>query len=110
MINIQCFFSREINRNELQTIQGLSLRGLKNLKELHLKKNKIETLDDGAFWPLENLTILELDFNLLTMVRKGGLFGLEHLQKLTLSHNRIRTIEIQAWDRCKEIIELLVIF
>ncbi|XP_076760869.1 leucine-rich repeats and immunoglobulin-like domains protein 3 isoform X2 [Xylocopa sonorina] len=96
----------EINRNELQTIQGLSLRGLKNLKELRLKRNKIETLDDGAFWPLENLTILQLDFNLLTVVRKGGLFGLEHLQKLTLSHNRISTIEIQAWDRCKEIVEL----
>ncbi|XP_017796550.1 PREDICTED: leucine-rich repeats and immunoglobulin-like domains protein 3 isoform X3 [Habropoda laboriosa] len=96
----------EINRNELQTIQGLSLRGLKNLKELRLKRNKIETLDDGAFWPLENLTILQLDFNLLTMVRKGGLFGLERLQKLTLSHNRISTIEMQAWDRCKEIVEL----
>ncbi|XP_068971949.1 leucine-rich repeats and immunoglobulin-like domains protein 3 [Bombus flavifrons] len=96
----------EINKNELQTIQGLSLTGLKNLKELRLKRNKIETLHDGAFWPLENLTILQLDFNMLTVVRKGGLFGLEHLQKLTLSHNRIGTIEIQAWDRCKEIVEL----
>ncbi|CAK9825715.1 Leucine-rich repeats and immunoglobulin-like domains protein 3 [Anthophora retusa] len=96
----------EINRNELQTIQGLSLLGLKNLKELSLKRNKIETLGDGAFWPLENLIILQLDFNLLTTVRKGGLFGLERLQKLTLSHNRISTIEMQAWDRCKEIVEL----
>lgn len=104
------YFFREINRNELKTIQGLSLRGLKNLKELRLKRNKIETLDDGAFWPLENLTTLQLDFNMLTMVRKGGLFGLERLQKLTLSHNRINTIEMQAWDRCKEIVELLVIF
>lgn len=67
-------------------------------------------MDDGAFWPLENLTILQLDFNLLTVVRKGGLFGLERLQKLTLSHNRISTIEVQAWDKCKEIVELLVIF
>ena len=96
----------EINRNELQTIQGLSLLGLRNLKELRLKRNKIESLDDGAFWPLENLTILQLDFNLLTVVRKGGLFGLERLQKLTLSHNRISTIEVQAWDKCKEIVEL----
>ena len=107
---IRYSFYREVNRNELQIIQGLSLTGLKNLKELRLKRNKIETLHDGAFWPLENLTILQLDFNLLTMVRKGGLFGLEHLQKLTLSHNRIHTIEMQAWDRCKEIVELLVIF
>lgn len=94
----------------MQIIQGLSLTGLKNLKELRLKRNKIETLQDGAFWPLGNLTILQLDFNLLTTVRKGGLFGLEHLQKFTLSHNRIHTIEMQAWDRCKEIVELLVIF
>ncbi|XP_054000229.1 leucine-rich repeats and immunoglobulin-like domains protein 3 [Hylaeus anthracinus] len=96
----------EINRNDIQTIQGLSLRGLKNLKELRLKRNKIEVLDDGAFWPLKNLTVLQLDFNLLSTVRKGGLFGLERLEKLTLSHNRIRTIEAQAWDLCKEIIEL----
>lgn len=110
MTKVRYSFCREINKNELQTIQGLSLTGLKNLKELRLKRNKIETLHDGAFWPLENLTILQLDFNMLTVVRKGGLFGLEHLQKLTLSHNRISTIEIQAWDRCKEIVELLVIF
>lgn len=92
----------------MQTIQGLSLMGVENLKELRLKRNKIEWLDDGAFWPLKNLTILQLDFNLLTKVRKGGLFGLERLQKLTLSHNRIKTIETQSWELCKEIVELLV--
>ncbi|XP_076619490.1 uncharacterized protein LOC143340938 [Colletes latitarsis] len=96
----------EINKNELQMIQGLSLKGLKNLKELRLKRNKIELLDDGAFWPLKNLTILQLDYNLLSKVRKGGLFGLDGLQKLTLSHNRIKTIETQAWELCKEIVEL----
>jgi len=47
---------------------------------------------------------------MLTNIKKGGLFGLEHLQKLTLSHNRISKIEPQAWDICREIVELLVIF
>lgn len=65
-------------------------------------------LDDGAFWPLKNLIQLHLDFNMLTTVRKGGLFGLEHLQKLTLSHNQISTIEPQAWDICREILEMSV--
>lgn len=85
------------------------MKNLKNLEELHLKRNKIDMLDDGAFWPLKNLIELHLDFNMLTTVRKGGLFGLEHLQKLSLSHNQISTIEPQAWDICREIMEMSVI-
>jgi len=65
-------------------------------------------LDDGAFWPLKNVILLQLDFNLLTTIKHGGLFGLNHLQKLTLSHNRISEIEPQAWNICREIIEMSV--
>ncbi|XP_076641967.1 leucine-rich repeats and immunoglobulin-like domains protein 3 [Halictus rubicundus] len=104
--NLKALRILELNRNELQTILGLSFKGLTSLKELRLKRNKIENLEPGAFWPLKTLTILQLDFNLLTTVRKGSMFGLDGLQKLTLSHNRIRTIETQAWDLCQEIVEL----
>ncbi|XP_078048569.1 uncharacterized protein LOC144475971 isoform X1 [Augochlora pura] len=104
--NLKALRILELNRNELQTIQGLSFKNLYNLKELRLKRNKIETLQPGAFWPLKTLTILQLDFNLLITLRKGSMFGLESLQKLTLSHNRIKTIESQAWEMSKEIVEL----
>lgn len=99
---------RELNRNELKQIEALSLKDLKGLEELSLKRNRLESLYDGAFWPLKNLRLLELDFNLLTSVKKGSLFGLDNLENLTLSHNKITTIEAQAWEFCKKLLELLV--
>lgn len=102
------YIYRELNRNRLQQIQGLSFKNLTNLKELRLQRNKIETIDDGAFWPLKNLKLLQLDFNALRTVKKGGMFGLETLEKFTMAHNKISQIELQAWDLCKEITGLLV--
>lgn len=92
----------------MRQIEALSLKDLKNLEELSLKRNRLESLYDGAFWPLKNLRLLQLDFNLLTSVKKGSLFGLDNLEKLTLSHNKITTIEAQAWEFCKKLLELLV--
>lgn len=106
--NLKRLLCREVNRNNLQQIHGLSLKHLTKLRELHLKRNKIEMLDDGAFWPLNNLIMLHLDFNMLTSIRKGGLFGLTSLQTLTLSHNQISSIELQAWEQCLKITEMSV--
>ncbi|XP_001602155.3 leucine-rich repeats and immunoglobulin-like domains protein 3 [Nasonia vitripennis] len=94
----------EVNRNELRQIDALTFRELKSLEKLRLKRNNIKLLNAGAF--LSNLTELQLDFNAIEVVTKGALFGLNRLQVFTLSHNRISTIESEAWDMCKDIIEL----
>lgn len=95
---------REVNRNELHQIDALTFRELKSLEKLRLKRNNIKLLNAGAF--LSNLTELQLDFNAIEVVTKGALFGLNRLQIFTLSHNRINTIEPEAWEMCKDITEL----
>ena len=98
---------REVNRNEIKQIEALTFKDLKSLEKLKLKKNKIDTLNDGAFYSSQNnLTEIQLDFNYLKKVPKGALFGLQLLQVFTLSHNRISSIDAQAWDMCPELMEL----
>lgn len=46
---------REINRNKLKTIKGLTFKSLKYLDTLKLKKNEINHLPDAAFYGLDHL-------------------------------------------------------
>lgn len=51
-------FFREITKNKLTKLDGLSFKTLSNLQTLKLKKNSISTLSDAAFFGLQKLQIL----------------------------------------------------
>lgn len=51
-------FCREITKNKLKQIGGLTFQDLKNLKVLKLRKNSISKIDDGAFYGLDKLITL----------------------------------------------------
>lgn len=52
-----CVFyaSRDLNRNKLRSIDGLTFQDLVNLNTLRLKRNNITQLKDGAFFGLKEL-------------------------------------------------------
>lgn len=52
-----CFY-REITKNKLKQIGGLTFQDLKNLKVLKLRKNSISKIYDGAFYGLDKLVTL----------------------------------------------------
>ena len=43
---------RELKKNRLRVIEGLSFQGLERLTTLNLRRNHIRELMDGAFWGL----------------------------------------------------------
>lgn len=51
-------FSREITKNKLKEIGGLTFQDLRNLKVLKLRKNSISKILDGAFYGLDKLVTL----------------------------------------------------
>ena len=53
-----CFPCRELNRNRIRQIEGLTFQGLSSLEVLKLQRNNISKLTDGAFWDLAKMKIL----------------------------------------------------
>ena len=51
-------FFREITKNNLTKLDGLSFKTLSNLQTLKLKKNSISAMSDAAFFGLHKLQIL----------------------------------------------------
>jgi hypothetical protein len=49
------FVCRELNRNRIRSVEGLSFHGLEKLRVLKLRRNVITQLMDGAFWGLGNI-------------------------------------------------------
>ncbi|CDQ65045.1 unnamed protein product [Oncorhynchus mykiss] len=97
---------RELNRNRVRRVEGLTFHGLHALRSLKIQRNGISRLMDGAFWGLSNMEVLQLDYNNLTEVSKGWLYGLLTLQQLHLGHNAISRIRPDAWEFCQKLSEL----
>lgn len=49
---------RELNRNRIRLIEGLTFQGLDSLEVLKLQRNNISKLTDGAFWGLAKMHTL----------------------------------------------------
>lgn len=49
---------RELNRNRIRLIEGLTFQGLDSLEVLKLQRNNISKLTDGAFWGLAKMQVL----------------------------------------------------
>lgn len=49
------FYCRELNRNQISNISGLTFKELEHLGVLRLRQNIIDDLADGAFYGLYNL-------------------------------------------------------
>ncbi|CAF96299.1 unnamed protein product, partial [Tetraodon nigroviridis] len=101
-----CGFRRELSRNRVRRVEGLTFHGLHALRSLKMQRNGLGRLMDGAFWGLSNMEVLQLDYNNLTEVNKGWLYGLLTLQQLHLSHNAISRIQPDAWEFCQKLAEL----
>lgn len=52
-----CLF-RDLNRNRIRLIEGLTFQGLDSLEVLRLQRNSISRLTDGAFWGLSRMHAL----------------------------------------------------
>lgn len=49
---------RDLNRNRIRVIEGLTFQGLDSLEVLRLQRNNISKLTDGAFWGLSRIHVL----------------------------------------------------
>lgn len=49
---------RELNRNRVRRVEGLTFHGLHALRSLKIQRNGISRLMDGAFWGLSNMEVL----------------------------------------------------
>lgn len=49
---------RDLNRNRIRLIEGLTFQGLDSLEVLKLQRNNISKLTDGAFWGLSKMHVL----------------------------------------------------
>lgn len=56
VVYVICY--RELNRNRLRQVEGLSFQGLASLEVLKLQRNNITKLTDGAFWGLAKMKVL----------------------------------------------------
>nr|XP_034491339.1 LOW QUALITY PROTEIN: leucine-rich repeats and immunoglobulin-like domains protein 1 [Marmota flaviventris] len=93
----------DLDRNQIQLIQGLTFQGLDSLEVLKLQRNNISKLTDGAFWGLSNMHVLILSFNNLTGLDEKSLAKLGSLSILHLSHNSISHIAEGAFKGLKNL-------
>ena len=49
---------RDLNRNKLRSVQGLTFNGMEALETLKLKRNQITELEDGAFYEMRKIEVL----------------------------------------------------
>lgn len=49
---------RELSRNRVRRIDGLTFQGLHALRSLKMQRNGLGRLMDGAFWGLSNMELL----------------------------------------------------
>lgn len=49
---------RDLNRNRIRLIEGLTFQGLDSLEVLRLQRNSLGKLTDGAFWGLSRMRVL----------------------------------------------------
>lgn len=49
---------RELSRNRVRRVEGLTFQGLHALRSLKMQRNSLTRLMDGAFWGLSNMEVL----------------------------------------------------
>lgn len=57
-LTILCMCSRELSRNRVRRVEGLTFHGLHALRSLKMQRNGLSRLMDGAFWGLSNMEVL----------------------------------------------------
>lgn len=56
--SVHSVLCRELNRNRIRQVEGLTFQGLSSLEVLKLQRNSISKLTDGAFWDLAKMKTL----------------------------------------------------
>ena len=52
------WYFRDLSKNHLAALEGLTFQGLENLQVLKLRKNAINVLSAGSFYGLNNIQSL----------------------------------------------------
>uniref|UniRef100_A0AAY4CUU3 Ig-like domain-containing protein n=1 Tax=Denticeps clupeoides TaxID=299321 RepID=A0AAY4CUU3_9TELE len=108
-----CQKLRELNLsyNNLTRLDEASLAVLGDLHTLRLGHNAIGHVTEGAFRGLRTLRNLELDHNDIsgTIEDTNGAFGgLDSLSKLNLGGNAIRSIQLEAFSKTRNLQTLVI--
>ncbi|XP_011630476.1 leucine-rich repeats and immunoglobulin-like domains protein 3 [Pogonomyrmex barbatus] len=99
----------DLSHNELISIDRGLFEYLTKLEKLKLDHNKIAYISDGAFNFTTNLRILELNSNKISYMVEdisGAFSPLGQLWKLGLAHNRIKSINQNAFIGLSRVVEL----
>ncbi|EFN74858.1 Leucine-rich repeats and immunoglobulin-like domains protein 3 [Camponotus floridanus] len=99
----------DLSHNELTSIDRGSFEYLSKLERLKLDHNQIAYISEGAFNVTTNLRILELNSNKISYMVEdiGGAFSpLGQLWKLGLAHNKIKSINQNAFTGLIRVNEL----
>ncbi|GAB1865789.1 Leucine-rich repeats and immunoglobulin-like domains protein 3 [Camponotus japonicus] len=99
----------DLSHNELTSIDRGSFEYLSQLERLKLDHNQIAYISEGAFNVTTNLRILELNSNKISYMVEdiGGAFSpLGQLWKLGLAHNKIKSINQNAFTGLIRVNEL----
>ncbi|XP_069332140.1 leucine-rich repeats and immunoglobulin-like domains protein 1 isoform X4 [Eulemur rufifrons] len=95
--------------NNLTRLDEESLAELSSLSVLRLSHNAISHIAEGAFKGLKNLRVLDLDHNEISGTiedTSGAFMGLDSLSKLNLGENAIRSVQLDAFVKMKNLKEL----
>lgn len=57
-VAVLCVCLRELSRNRVRRVEGLTFHGLHALRSLKMQRNGLSRLMDGAFWGLSNMEVL----------------------------------------------------
>ena len=57
-LKVLCVCFRELSRNRVRRVEGLTFHGLHALRSLKMQRNGLSRLMDGAFWGLSNMEVL----------------------------------------------------
>ncbi|KAL0113573.1 hypothetical protein PUN28_012616 [Cardiocondyla obscurior] len=99
----------DLSHNELTSIERGSFEYLTKLEKLKLDHNQIAYVSDGAFNFTTNLRILELNSNKISYMVEdisGAFSPLGQLWKLGLAHNKIKSINQNAFIGLSRVVEL----
>ncbi|XP_074060098.1 leucine-rich alpha-2-glycoprotein [Macrotis lagotis] len=82
-----------VEYTNLSQLSSDALRGLPNLKELHLAGNKIDNLSSGLLTPTPALEVLDLTGNTLSELPSGLFTNSTALHSLVMKGNKLETLK-----------------
>ena len=80
---------RELNRNRIRQVEGLTFQGLSSLEVLKLQRNNISKLTDGAFWDLAKMKVLYVIITNLSLLSSRAGRLIEFKPKSDFFFNRM---------------------